>query len=280
MTRRSRACSRTQTPSFSPPCASASQTPPTRSSRGHSRPRSPRPSGSCWSSASPAWPPRPSSRAVPPPTSSPASPSMAEPGRELALGDIPRPPLFRLVDGEGRDVLQETEVGGERARVAALFSDRELAGEFSAGAAGHGMVALAGADPRELADWGAVRDFALGGADYVLVLSGEGAGLFHAEDVAGEAAGREGEVPLPLYVISDDGGEVLVVALFGSPEGARSFRERAAHLGLPDRLGTIDDPEGLVRHALVARDAGAEYAVIDPGSGLTDAVPIEELIRP
>lgn len=217
---------------------------------------------------------------------------MADPGRELTLGDIPRPPLFKLVDREGLDVLQETEVGGERAAVAALFSDRELAGEFSAGAAEHGMGALAGADPQELDGWGAVEDFALSGADYVLVVSGEGAGLFHAEDVAREAAGRGGEIPLPLYVISDergeaplitvevDGGEILVVALFGTPEGARSFRERAAHLGLPDRLGTIDDTEGLVRHALVAREAGAEYAVIDPGSGLTEAVPIEELIRP
>jgi hypothetical protein len=216
---------------------------------------------------------------------------MADPGRELALEDLPRPPLFRLVDAGGRDVLQETEVGGERAKVAALFSDRELAGEFSAGAAEHGMGAMAGADPRELADWGAVEGFALGGADYVLVVSGEGAGLFHADDVAREAAGRAGEIPFPLYVISDgggeapliavevDGGEVLVMALFGSPEGARLFREEAAHLGLPDRLGTIDDAEGLARHALVAREAGAEYAVIDPGSGLTDAVPIEELIR-
>jgi len=216
---------------------------------------------------------------------------MVEPGRKLALEDLPRPPLFRLVDGEGRDVLQETEVGGEQAKVAALFSDRELAGEFSAGAAEHGMGAMAGADPRELADWGAVEDFALGRADYVLVVSGEGAGLFHAEDVAREAAGRAGEIPFPLYVISDEGGgapliavevdegEVLVTALFGSPEGARSFRERATHLGLPDRLGTIDDAEGLARHALVAREAGAQYAVIDPGSGLTNAVPIGELIR-
>lgn len=216
---------------------------------------------------------------------------MADTGRELALEDLPRPPLFRLVDGQGRDVLQETEVGGERAKVAALFSDRELAGEFSAGAAEHGMGDMAGADPRELADWGAVEGFALGGADYVLVVSGEGAGLFHAEDVAREAAGRAGEIPFPLYVISDeegeapliavevDEGEVLVTALFGSLEGARTFRERAAHLGLPDRLGTIDDAEGLARHALVAREAGAQYAVIDPGSGLTDAVPIGELIR-
>ena len=208
----------------------------------------------------------------------------------LALEDLPRPPLFKLVDPAGRDVVQETEVGGEGATVAALFFDRELAGEFSAGAAEHGMAALAGADPRELPDWGAVEGFALGGADYVLVVSGEGAGLFHAQDVAGEAAGRSGEMPFPLYVISDEGGEaplitvevddgeVLVAPLFGSPEGARRFRERAAHLGLPDRLGTIDDAEGLARHALVARQAGARYAVVDPGPGLTDAVPIEDLI--
>ncbi len=217
---------------------------------------------------------------------------MAEPGRQLALEDLPRPPLFKLVDAGGSDVLQETEVGGERAGVAALFSDRELAGEFSAGAAEHGMEALAGTDPQELADWRAVEGFALGGADYVLVVSGEGAGLFYAVDVAREAAGRAGEIPFPLYVISDEGGEaplitvevdegeILVAALFGSPEGASLFREGAAHLGLPGRLGTIDDAEGLARHALVARAAGAEYAVIDPGSGLTDAVPIEELIRP
>lgn len=217
---------------------------------------------------------------------------MAETGRELTLDDLPRPPLFKLVDPAGRDVLQETAVGGEGARVAALFSDRELAGEFSAGAAAHGMEALSGTDPGELPDWGAVEDFALSGADYVLVVSGRGAGLFHASDVARRAAEREGEVPFPLYVISDeageaplitvevDGGEVLVAALFGSPEGARAFRERAGHLDLPDRLGTVEDAEGLRRHALVAREAGAEYAVIDPASGLTDAVPIEELIVP
>ena len=214
---------------------------------------------------------------------------MAEP---LALEGLPRPPLFKLVDREGRDVLQETEVGGERAGVAAHFYDREHAGELYAGAAEHGMEALAGTDPRELASWDAVEAFALGGADYVLVVSGEGAGLFHAEDVAREAAGRRGGVPFPLYVISDEtgeaplisveveGGEILVAALFGSPEGARAFRERAAHLGLPDRLGTVEDEDGLRRHALVAREAGAQYAVIDPGTGLTDAVPIEELIRP
>ncbi|MBA2712348.1 MAG: hypothetical protein H0U55_02190, partial [Rubrobacteraceae bacterium] len=57
------------------------------------------------------------------------------------------------------------------------------------------------------------------------------------------------------------------------------FRERAAHLGLPGSLGTIEDREGLKRHALIARQAGATYAVIDPASGLTDAIPIEELIE-
>ena len=95
---------------------------------------------------------------------------MAEAGRELTLDDLPRPPLFKLVDPSGRDVFQETEVGGEHARVAALFSDRELAGEFSTGAAEHGMEALSGLDPRELGDWGAVEVFALSGADFVLVV--------------------------------------------------------------------------------------------------------------
>lgn len=215
---------------------------------------------------------------------------MAEP--RLTLGDLPRPPLFELAHPDGRGALQETEVGGERALVAALFSDRELAGEFSAGAAGHGMAALAGTGPRELPDWGAVENFARSGADYVLVVSGEGAGLFHAGDVAAKAADREGEIPFPLYVISDEGGEaplvtvevddgeVLVAPLFSSTGAARDFRERAAHLGLPDRLGTIEDPDGLRRHALVAREAGARYAVLDPGTGLTDALPIGDLIQP
>ncbi len=216
---------------------------------------------------------------------------MAEPGRELTLEDLPRPPLFKLVDARGGDAMQRTTVGGERAGVAALFSDRELAGEFSAGAAAHGMEDLAGADPRELPDWGSVEAFALSRADYVLVVSGAGVGLFHAEDVARKAAERAGEISFPLYVISDEGGEaplitvavdegeILITALFGSPEGARLFRENASHLGLPDHLGTIEDEESLSRHALVARQAGATYAVVDPESGLTDAVPIEELIQ-
>jgi hypothetical protein len=215
---------------------------------------------------------------------------MDEVGRELTLDDLPRPPLFKLVAPDGRDVFQETEVGGERAEVGALFSDRELAGEFSAGAAAHRMEDLSGLDPRELPDWGAVEDFALSGADFVLVVSQSGAGLFHADDVAQRAEEMAGEIPFPLYLISDERGEaplisveveegeVLVAALFSSPEKARDFRERAAHLDLPDSLGSIEDREGLRRHALVAREAGATYAVLDPASGLTEAIPIEELI--
>jgi hypothetical protein len=217
---------------------------------------------------------------------------MGETERELPLDDLPRPPLFKLVDTEGRDVFQETEVGGERARVGALFSDRELAGEFSAGAAEHGMGDLSGLDPRELSDWSAVEVFALSGADFVLVLSERGAGLFHAGDVAQKAQEIAGEIPFPLYMFSDETGEaplisveveegeVLVAALFSSPENARDFRERAAHLGLPDSLGTIEDRDGLRRHAMIAREAGATYAVVDPASGLTEAIPLEELIGP
>jgi len=217
---------------------------------------------------------------------------MDETTRELTLDDLPRPPLFRLADPEGRDVFQITEVGGERAEVGALFSDRELAGEFSAGAAAHGMENLSGLDPRELPDWASVEVFALSGAEYVLVVSEKGAGLFHADDVARKAQELSGEIPFPLYLISDEGGEaplisvevdegeVLVAALFTSPEHARDFHKRAAHLDLPAGLGTIEDGEGLRRHALVAREAGAEYAVIDPVSGLTEAIPIAELASP
>ena len=217
---------------------------------------------------------------------------MGEAGQELTLEDLPRPPLFRLVDPDGSEVFQETEVGGERALVGALFSDRELAGEFSAGAAAHGLEDLAGLDPRALTDWSAVEVFALSGPDYVLVVAERGAGLFHATDVAQRMQEMAGEIPFPLYLISDEGGEaplisveveegeVLVAALFSSHEGARNFRERAAHLSLPDSLGKVEDSEGLRRHALIARQAGATYAVIDPASGLTEAIPIEELIEP
>ena len=210
--------------------------------------------------------------------------------RELTLDELPRPPLYRLVDEEGRDVSQETEVGGEPATVGVLFSDEELAREFSAGASEHGMEALAGLMPKGLTDWGAVEVFAAAGKDYVLVVSRSGTGLFHTSDVAIKAAERAREIPLPLYLISDERGEaplisveterseVLIAALFSTPEKARAFRERAAHLELPDSLGTIDDEDGLRRHALVARQAGAGLAVIDPESSLTEAIPVEELI--
>jgi len=216
---------------------------------------------------------------------------VGEIGRELTLDDLPRPPLFKLVEPDGGDVFQETEVGGERAEVGALFSDRELAGEFSAGAAGHGMDDLSGLDPRELSDWGAVEVYALSGAHFVLIVSEMGAGLFHAGDVAQKAEEMAGEIPFPLYMFSDERGEAplvsvevddgvaLVAALFSSPENAGDFRERAAHLDLPGSLGTIEDREGLRRHALIAREAGATYAVVDPASGLTEAIPIEELLE-
>src|SRR5919107_2683754 len=158
---------------------------------------------------------------------------MGETERELPMDDLPRPPLFKLVDPEGRNVFQETEVGGERARVGALFSDRELAGEFSTGAAAHGMEDLSGLDPRALSDWSAVESFALSGARYVLLLSERGAGLFHAGDVAQKAEELAGGLPFRLYIISDEGGEaplvsveveegeVLVAPLFSSPGNAR-----------------------------------------------------------
>ncbi len=210
--------------------------------------------------------------------------------RELTLDELPRPPLYRLVDEGGRDVFQEAEVGGELATVGILFAERELAREFSAEAAEHGMDALTGLEPRELEDWGAVEIFAAAGEDYVLVVSGYGAGLFHADDVVVKVAERAQEIPFPLYLISDERGEaplisveaeegeVMVAALFSSPEKAHAFRERAAHLDLPDKLGTIEDAGGLRRHALLARRAGADYAVIDPEAGTTEAIPIEELI--
>lgn len=218
---------------------------------------------------------------------------MTEYGRELSLNELPQPPLYRLTGPDGRDVFEQTEVGSEPAMIAALFSDRELAGEFSAGAAEHGMGSFYGAAPSELPDWNAVVDFAASEADYVLVVTGDGAGLFHADDVAHAAAGRAEQnvsgLSLPLYVLSNErgeaplisveesGGEVLIAALFTSPERARIFHELAPHLSLPDRLGTIEDLDGLRRHALVAREAGASYAVIDPESGEIEAIPIEEL---
>ncbi len=216
---------------------------------------------------------------------------MPDPTRELLFEELPPPPLYRLVDGEGRDVFVEAEVGGEPATVGVLFGSEGLARELSEGAEEHGMDALSGLDPRPLSDWGAVEVFASAGEAYVLVISEAGTGLFYAEDVARRAAESAGERAFPVYLISDeggeaplitvetDGGEVLVTALFTSTEKATAFRDAAPHLGLPEGLGVIDDAGGLVRHARIAREAGAEYAVFDPETGLAEAIPIEELIR-
>ncbi len=216
---------------------------------------------------------------------------MNGPERRLSLDELPPPPLFKLAGGAGEDVFEETVVGDEPARVGALFAARDLAEEFAAGAGEFGMEALSGLEARELEDWGAVEVYAASGVDYVLVVSGRGTGLFHAGDVARRAEEEAEKVPLPLYLMSDERGEaplisvetggeeVLVAALFTSPERARAFRERATHLDLPDALATIEDRNGLRRHALVARQAGADYAVVDPESGLTEAIPIEEWIR-
>ena len=215
---------------------------------------------------------------------------MSEVTRELRLEEIPPPPLFKLARWDGEDVFEETEVGGERSRVGALFTTWDLAEEFSAGAEGFGMEALSGLEPRRLGDWGAVEVYAASGAEYLLVVSETGTGLFHAGDVGRRAAEAVGEMPFPLYVISDERGEAplisvqtddeeaLVAALFSSPEKASTFREKAPHLDLPESLGTIEDRDSLRRHALVARQAGAAYIVIDPASGLTEAIPVEGLI--
>jgi hypothetical protein len=209
----------------------------------------------------------------------------------LSLEDLPSPPFFKLVAEDGEDVFVERVVGDEPSKVGALFAGRDLAEEFSAGATAFGMDALWGLDPQEVGDWAEMEVYASSGQDYVLVVSERGTGLFHAGDVARYAAGKAHEIPLPLYLLSDERGEaplisvqtggeeVLVAALFSSPEKARAFRERASHLQLPHGLGTIDDRDGLRRHALVARQAGADYAVIDPEGGLTEAIPVEELIR-
>lgn len=216
---------------------------------------------------------------------------MSDPTRELPLHEIPRPPLYRLVDEEGRDVFVEAEVGGEPATVGVLFGSAELARELSEDAGEHGMDILSGLEPRPLPDWGAVEVFASAGEGYVLVVSEAGTGLFHAGDVARRAAEAAGGTTFPIYIISDergeaplitvetDGGEILVTALFTDTEKARAFREAAAHLDLPDGLGMVDDAGGLARHARIAKEAGAQYAVLDPETGLTEAIPIEELMR-
>ncbi|MDP9425823.1 MAG: hypothetical protein M3P37_07255 [Actinomycetota bacterium] len=215
---------------------------------------------------------------------------MADPTREITLDELPRLPLYKLVDSEGRDVFAGVEVGGEPSTVGVLFGGEPLARELSEDAEEHGLDALSGLEPRMLSGWGAVEVFASAGEDYVLVVSEGGTGFFHAEDVARRAAEASGEMNFPIYLISDergeaplvnvetDGGEVLVTALFTSTEKARAFREAARHLDLPDGLGVIDDAGGLDRHARIAREAGAEYAVFDPETGLTEAIPVKELM--
>ncbi len=215
---------------------------------------------------------------------------MNGPEHRLSLDELPSPPFFKLVAESGEDVFEETTVGDEPSKVGALFAARELAEEFSARATAFGMDAFSGLEPEELEDWAETEVYAAAGEDYVLIVSERGTGLFHSGDVARHAAGKAQEIPLPLYLFSDERGEaplitvetegeeVLVAVLFSSLEKARAFRERAPHLDLPPGLGTIEDREGLRRHALVARQAGADYAVIDPESGLTEAIPVEELI--
>ena len=214
--------------------------------------------------------------------------------RELRLDEIPSPPFFKLVNEAGDDVFEEAFVGGEPAKTGAIFSSPELAEEFSENADELGMPAFSGLEAEELSGWRGIRSYAASGQDYVLVVTEGGTGLFHASDVAVRAAEvTNGEMAFPLYILSDARGEsplisvedgeedageeTLVAVLFTSPEKARAFRDRAQHLGLPDLLGSIHDRDGLRRHALVARQAGAVYAVVDPESGLTEAIPIREL---
>jgi hypothetical protein len=214
---------------------------------------------------------------------------MNGPERRLSLDELPPPPLFKLVGEDGEDVFEDTSVGGKPSKVGALFAARDMAEEFAAEAAEFGMGTFSELEPQEVEDWVAVEVYAASGEDYVLVVSERGTGLFHADDVARRAAEKAQEIPLPLYLFSDEMGEaplisvetedVLVAALFSSPEKARAFREQASHLDLPHSLATIEDRDGLRRHALVARQAGAHYVVIDPESGLTEAIPVEDLIR-
>ena len=139
---------------------------------------------------------------------------MIDLARQLSLDELPHPPLYRLVDEEGREVFQETEIGGEPATVGVLFAGPELAREFAAEALEHGMAALSGLELWELGDWRTMEVFASAGEDYVLVVSRGGIGLFHAGDVALRAAERAGEIPLPLYLLSDERGEAPVPPLW------------------------------------------------------------------
>ena len=214
-----------------------------------------------------------------------------EPGRELDLGDIPVPPLFKLVDGSGEEVLQDAVVEDAPATVGALFASPDLAQDFSRGAEEYGMEAFAECEPRELADEAAVEAYVgVGdgtGPQFVLVVAETGTGLFHTSDVV---AYMRGGIPFPLYLFVDEEGgsplisvetgenELQVAPLFTTAELAHGFKSEATHLGLPELLGAIEDADGLRRHALVARDAGASYLVLDPQRGESEAIPVEEFI--
>ena len=210
--------------------------------------------------------------------------------KELNLNDLPRPPLFKLTDNSGADVFDQTDIGGDPSIVGALFASRELAEEFSDSAAEFGLEAMADLEAWELPDWNSVEAYTAAGEEYILVVSEKGTGIFFADDVAQHAMREKESLPFPLYLFSDErgeaplisvedeDGELLVAALFSSPQKAHKFREKAAHLDLPDHLGAIDDADGLSRHALIARQAGAGYAVMDPESGMTEVVPLQDLI--
>lgn len=75
---------------------------------------------------------------------------MSGPGRSLSLEDLPKPPLFKLAGEGGEDVFQDTAVGGEEAKVGALFASRVLAEEFALEAEALGMDALAGLEAVEI----------------------------------------------------------------------------------------------------------------------------------
>ncbi len=216
-----------------------------------------------------------------------------EPNHEMLLEEVPHPPLFKLADGSGKNIFEHREISGKPSTLGALFPSGELAAEFSENAVEFGLEAMAGLEVRELPDWKSVEDYAAAGGEYILVVAEHGTGLFFADDVAQHAvhAVREKDAfSFPLYLFSDEKGEaplisledpdgpLLVATLFSSPENARKFREKAAHLELPDHLGAVEDAEGLSRHALIARQAGADYAVVDPESGTTEAIPIEDFI--
>lgn len=217
---------------------------------------------------------------------------MSTPERELPLEEVPGPPLYRLVDDSGAPVYERAEVGGEEASVGTLFASVGLAREFSEGAEGLGLPTLSGLPIEELREAG--DGYLLPDAEYVLVVADNGTGLFYASDLAAQLTGEARRAPeprFPLWMIVDEQGEsplisveddaegeILVAALFASPRSAADFLEKVSHLGLPDSLGTIDDADGLQRHARLAQRAGARYVVVDPEAGETDAIPVEDLI--